>query len=160
MGIVDFQSALIAGGFTIVGVLAGAFISHRFALIKMAYDTRIIANEKLRDAFNNELAILQRKSINDVETCDLLEGAFIKHQIAVNDFMAHLHGSEASRFYDAWIRYYGYYEEGEKEDTEFFAKYFHHNDPEGRNKAISNIQSVLAFAVPPSVKPWYMFWRK
>ena len=158
MAFSELDIANITGAFTIAGVLIGGYISHRFAVIKMTYDTRLEANSKLRAAFGEELAILQRRTVDEIETCSILEQSLIKHQMAVNDFLIHLRGKEASLFSEAWLCYYGYHEHGEKVEHPFFEKYFHHNDKAGREKAIENIQAILSFANPPTARLWYKFW--
>ncbi|MCW7551615.1 hypothetical protein NX722_02935 [Endozoicomonas gorgoniicola] len=154
----NYTGIFIAGGFTILGALIAGVVGQRFIVIQMLYNTRWAANTKLQEAFNEELAILQRKTVDEAETCAILERSVIKHQIAVNDFLIHLKEEEAIDFTDAWLRYYGYHEEDAKAEDVFFEKYFHHNDKEGRDNAIKNIQAILSFANPPVVKPWYQFW--
>jgi len=155
-----YELVIIAGGFSIVGAAIGGLSSYYLGIVKTAIDAKRIAGIRLREAFGEELATLQRVRINEAETTSLLKGAFVKHQMAVNDFMLHLSGSELESFSDAWLKYYGCYRNEKKQDVEFFDKYFHHCDKEGRNKAIININSLLSFANPPKVKSWYSFIRK
>lgn len=152
-----YELVIIGGGFTIIGGAIGGVTSYYLGIVKIAHDAKRIASIKLREAFAMELATLQRCGIKEAETTDLLKGAFVKHQIAVNDFMLHLSGSELTAFSDAWIKYYGYHKDGVKQDTEFFNKYSHHCDAEGRKKAITNINALLSFANPPVVNSWYSF---
>ena len=154
----SFITAVIPAVAVIVGVLIGCLVTHRLTIEKIAYDTRSEANRRLRAAFCEELALLQRKPMTGVKMLDLLDGAFVKHQIAVNEFKSHLIGGEYIAFCQSWLAYHGYSDANESHDIQFFEKFMFHNGKADQKEAIKKIQAILDFANPPRVKPWYRFW--
>ena len=154
----SFTTDIIPAVAAIIGVLIGCLVTHRLTIVKLAYDTRSEANRKLRAAFCEELAILQIKSMSGTELLDLLDGAFIKHQIAANEFKSHLVGSEYATFSQTWLAYHGYSDANESHDIQFFEKFIFHNGKADQEEVIEKIQVILDFAKPPRVKPWYRFW--
>lgn len=89
--------AIIGGVIGVIGTYIGAvLIANRQHLIE--------AGRRLREAFQEELAILQASE--DIEVCDLLENAFKKHLIAVSEFKYILPKSKSIIFSQAWEQYH------------------------------------------------------
>ena len=149
------NDTLIAALFTVIGAIIGGVTSYYVGIIKSARDSKIIAGTKLRASFAHELAILKCTTNSDKETCAILEDAFIKHQIAVDEFCRHLSGNDIIRFNDVWLQYHGYKKNDQSLDIKFFAKYFIHNNINGRKEAINNIEQILSFAQPDKYTPFY-----
>ncbi|WP_299735729.1 hypothetical protein [uncultured Endozoicomonas sp.] len=153
MTISQLTLVYVSVGATLAGTLIGGYIAHRLSLEKMAHDIRSEANRKLRTAFSEELAILQRQRMSGVEIIRLLDSAFLKHQIAVNEFRSHLAEGELIAFNNAWVKYHGYQEGGEVHDIQFFEKYSFHNNKADQDKASKDIKALLEFAKPPVINP-------
>ena len=153
MYISPYILALISTGSGIVGTLIGVYISHLLTILRSQYEDRKLAGIELRKAFENELATLQFAS-HDFKIDPFLEAAFLKQQMAVNNFRLFITGNELIAFDKAWHEYYNY--PGiDKYQGPFFAAKYDKGLP-GITKAWQNIEAILAFAVPP--KPSLLFW--
>jgi hypothetical protein len=102
-----YDMALVAGGFTLAGVLLGAFVTYRFAGNLARANARRDAGRRLREAFAPELGILDPVTGDKtVNVGQLLKHEFAKHRTAVTEFAFHLSGDERDRFEAAWSEYY------------------------------------------------------
>lgn len=100
------EIAYIAGGLGILGTLLGAWIAFRFALEVARRDSKKLAAKQLREAFAIEVARLQHlDGIDYFQTRDILEGAFDKHQMAVNEFGFFLDNTRLKSLTTAWKEY-------------------------------------------------------
>jgi hypothetical protein len=135
------DSPLIAIAGTLLGVLVGAWLTYRFSLDLTKTNAKHFAAIKLREAFFPELANLKYFSQNFTlgQSEKILEAAFEKHYIAVNEFRFYLEGDELEAFTQAWREYYGY----PHEDRSNFGQYM--ALPDMIKKAIDRIEAILAF---------------
>lgn len=157
MNLSAYEIALISGGFGIIGTMLGAWLNHHLSIIRSHFDTRRLIGTRLREAFYPELFSLKFHPTTVTEVSNLLESAFIKHQIAVNEFRLFLTDKELTGFSKAWQNYYGYPETYQTPlDGPSFEKYHKANNFKGREEAIKNINAILAFAEPPKFK-WYHY---
>jgi hypothetical protein len=107
MEVTPYALALIAGGFTVVGTLVGAFVTYRLAVMLARSNAKRDAGRRLREAFAPELAALDhatRRNGLDVE--QLLQTAWPRHHAAVNELAVHLDTTRRRAFLDAWRKYY------------------------------------------------------
>ena len=151
MNLSAFEIALIAGGFTIVGVLLGTIITYRFALRLSDIADKRLVGTKLREAFAPELATLHYPPEGitiEWAVTEILKKSFDKHYTAVSEFRRFLSGKELTAFNKAWRTYYGYDDNDESFHYTFFEKYHRTSDPNGVKKTISNIENLLIFTEP------------
>ena len=131
--------ALVAGGFTIIGALLGAWLMYRFAIKLANRNARHIVGLRLREAFAPELAKLQHPEGRGIaEIPHILKTAFEKHQMAVNEFRFFLAGDKLDRFNKAWKEY---------DDYPDFNKYIvlPATSKEDIQKVIDRINAILDF---------------
>jgi len=101
------QAALIAGGFTIAGVLLGAFLTFHFAGRLAKASARRDAGRRLREAFAIELAAMDAVGgVKDKDIEHLLQSAFPKHRTAVTEFAFYLSPPEREALERAWRNYF------------------------------------------------------
>jgi hypothetical protein len=137
-----FEIALIAGGFGIVGTLLGALVNHILSFDRSRRDAKRFAGLKLRESFAPELARLQtQQNFLLPESSDLLERAFEKHHMAVNEFRFFLAGDELDSFTKAWEEYY---KDPTGSDKPYFSQYMALSK-EDIQKAIDRIKAILEF---------------
>ena len=92
---------------TIVGAILGAWLTHRYAVTLADSNAKRFAGMKLREAFAPEIAkFSDPKRLNMITSAGILESAFEKHQLAVDEFRFYLTGIEAEAFHKAWHDYY------------------------------------------------------
>ena len=109
MSLTPYDIALIAGGFAIVGVLSGSFITYRFALILANKGERRSAAIKLRTAFSQQLAsikLAERDTAVLVEIQHILNGSLREQAIAVEEFRRFVVAADATCYEKAWNNYY------------------------------------------------------
>jgi hypothetical protein len=140
MNLATYDIALIAGGFGIAGTLLGALINHILSFDRSRRDAKRFAGLKLREAFAPELARLQTQgSFSLPESSDLLERAFEKHHMAVNEFRFYLTGNELEAFTSVWEEYY---KDPTGGDKPYFSQYMALSR-EDIQKAIDRITAIL-----------------
>jgi hypothetical protein len=109
MNQVNYLIPVIAGVFTILGVITGAFITYYFALKLADRNARREAGRRLREAFAPALAVLHPTS-GDADarahTDKMLADAFPKHRAAITEFGFYLSAKEREEFEEAWRKYY------------------------------------------------------
>ncbi|MBI5376376.1 MAG: hypothetical protein HZA77_13165 [Candidatus Schekmanbacteria bacterium] len=160
MNISPYSLALIAGGFAIVGTMTGSWLNHRLSIIRSQYDIKQLAGMRVREAFASELATLQLDSDPALNVSSFLKDAFIKHKIAVNEFMLFLTNKELTVFNKVWHEYYSSPEIPDTHEGLFFEKYSKIIDPKGKEKAIKNIEALLRFAAPPKLKLYHNLFKR
>lgn len=145
-------SALITVAGTLFGVWLGSLISrrasreaiaatHQNAIELIHINSKKIAGLRLREAFAPELAKLQHPEGRGIaEFSHILEVAFEKHQMAVNEFRFFLAGDELDSFNKAWREYYSY----PYEDKPNFSKHMMLSE-EDIQKTINEIKTILKF---------------
>ncbi len=107
MNVCPYGITLIAGGFTILGVLIGVLVTYYFALRLASINSRRDAGRRLREAFAPELAALHPISgKKDINVENLLQEALIRHQTAIIEFQDYLRGAEKIQFEKVWKEYY------------------------------------------------------
>src|SRR4051812_5739845 len=89
----------------LVGAWVGARLTHRHAIALADSNARRFAGVKLREAFAPEIAKFSGP-LNMIGSTDILEAAFEKHHIAVNEFRFYLSAKKQGAFYKAWHDYY------------------------------------------------------
>lgn len=109
---------------------------------------------EFRNAFNQELTILESKGIEDINVRELLLEAFDKHSEAVTEFREHISILKKRGFNKAWRQYY--YGQpfdpdawGFKGKDSVLLQYLPINDKETgftKNLAIKNIRRLLKYA--------------
>lgn len=119
MQVGPYEIALIAGGFTIIGTLLGAFVTYRFALHLSRVNARLDAGRRLREAFEPERAALHPVSgIKDLDVEKFLQASWPKHHAAVSELAFQLPLKQRTLLEKAWsdyyevggsVRYYDYY---------------------------------------------------
>ena len=131
--------ALVAGGFTIAGVLLGAILTYKFSLNLARLNNKRLAGFRLREAFARELSLLQHPEGRGIaEIPHILKTAFGKHQMAINEFRFFLAGDELDSFNKAWKEY---------DDYPDFNKYIilPATSKEDIQKVIDRINAILDF---------------
>jgi hypothetical protein len=119
-----YEIGLIAGGFTIIGTLLGAWLGYRFSLSLSNASERRRASIKLREAFKDELLALNpAQYAMKIDLADFLENAFPKHRAAVFDFAYFLEPKEKTAFYSAWYEYYCHPKTQNENTVPFFGQY-------------------------------------
>ena len=114
--------AIITSLITVIGGLIGVWIggivsrkasmeaisaTHKNAIELIYINNKKFAGLRLREAFSPELSKLQHpEGYGIAEIPHLLEIAFQKHQIAINEFRFFLAGDELISFNKAWNEYY------------------------------------------------------
>ena len=107
MELAPYCVALIAGGFTVIGVLTGSLITYLLALQLSRANARRDASRRLREAFAPELAALDpAKSTKDVDVERLLDAAWPRHHAAIYELAALLKSTERDELVSAWRAYY------------------------------------------------------
>lgn len=97
----DVQATLLG---TIIGGVIGVIGTYLGAM-KIADRQRFIdAGRRLREAFQDELAIL--RGPDDCDAFTLLNSSFKKHLIAITEFRYVLHGNKIESFNRAWLTYH------------------------------------------------------
>jgi hypothetical protein len=137
------MDALLPVVSALVGAVVGATIAFCFALRLANINARRFAGMKLREAFGPELATLRHSQTlmpGAVESSAVLAGAFLKHEVAVNEFRFFLKGKELEAFNEAWHQYYG----GPADDRPNFYQYANLGPGEIK-EAIDRIETILAF---------------
>jgi hypothetical protein len=112
-------------------------ITHLFAIRRADLDARRFAGVKLREAFAPEIAKFSGP-LNMIGSIEILEAAFGKRQIAVNEFHFHLRGKERSAFEKAWKDYCR-----APDDQIDFSPYF--GGDEERKDALARMEAIVAF---------------
>jgi hypothetical protein len=154
MNVSAYEIALIAGGFTITGILLGAWLGYRFSLSLANVNERRRAAMKLREAFKDELLALNpAKHAVKIDLVAFLENAFSKHRAAVLDFAYFLAPKEKRAFYMAWYEYHCHPDARNEETVPFFEQYSClgltiKQEHERKNLAQSRIERILEFAKP------------
>jgi len=135
------DSPLIAVTGTLLGVLVGAWLTYRFSIALANDNAKRFAGIKLRESFGPEVAKLSHpEKLTALESSHILERAFEKHQIAVNEFGFFLKGEELETFNWAWREYYG----GPADDRPNFTQYANVGS-EDIKEALARIEAILAF---------------
>ena len=80
-----YDLAFIGVGGTVLGAIVGAMIAFCLALRLADINARRFAGLKLREAFAPEIAKF-RQPLNWMLVVSILEAAFEKHNVAVNEF--------------------------------------------------------------------------
>lgn len=107
MEVSPYELALIGGGFTIAGTLAGAFITYRFALILGRKEAKRQAGRRLLDAFSTEMAKLNPNlEIYPGAIKSTLIEAFEKHRKAMIEYGFYLEGAEKTEYEDKCKKYF------------------------------------------------------
>lgn len=133
------DSSLIAVAGTLLGVLLGAWLTYRFAAVLANDAAKRFAGVKLREAFAPELAkFSQPDRLNMIISIDILENAFDKHQIAVNEFRFYLTGKELKAFDRAWRDYYC-----APDNQVDFSRYL--GGAEEMKEALTRMEAIVAF---------------
>jgi hypothetical protein len=149
-----YEIALIAGGFTIIGILLGAWLGYRFSLSLANINERRRAAMKLREAFKDELLALNpAKHATQIELATFLENAFPKHRAAVLDFAYFLEPKERKAFYAAWYEYHCHPDARNDKTVPFFGQYScrgltKEQEHERKKLAQSRIEKILEFGKP------------
>jgi hypothetical protein len=135
----------------VVGAILGAIIGGictYLGAVRMAGRERLLdAGRRLREAFQLELAVLEGKG-DKVNTSVVLENAFQKHLIAVNDFRYALTGCKRDAFNQAWEQYHCT-DSGNNKFIHSLDQYggFPSERDENRKLAIDKINHILSFTV-------------
>jgi hypothetical protein len=107
MSLTPIEVAFIAGGFTVLGALIGAWITYWFALKLSVKNARREAGRRLRETFTSELSILDPETGDkNVRASDLLEAALPKHRDAITEFAFYLSDKEKPAYEAAWRAYH------------------------------------------------------
>jgi hypothetical protein len=123
--------------FLVLGTFVGAWITFCFALRLANITARRFAGVKLREAFAPEIAKFSQP-LNIILSTDILEAAFEKHHIAVNEFRFYLTDREHEAFDKAWQDYYCA-PNGQRD----FSPYF--GGDEERQEALARMEAIVAF---------------
>jgi len=163
--ITAYQIALIAGGFTIIGVLLGTLLSYCLSrkLIRETHENalqliRIGEFNKAASKFR-EVFLPIRIALNPAEFSleeDLsvfLENNFNNLRRAVIDFSDFLDSGTKSKFLDAWHEYYRHPDHRDKNIVPFLEQYSCHGlSPQKKHEmkqlVQSRIEKILEFAKP------------
>jgi hypothetical protein len=149
-----YEIALIAGGFTIVGTLLGAWLGYRLSLSLTNVTERRRAAIKFREAFKEELLALNpAQYAMKVDLATFLENAFPKHRAAVFDFAYFLEPKERTAFYAAWYEYYCHPKTQNENTIPFFGQYSCRGltieqEHERKKLVQDRIEKILEFAKP------------
>jgi len=149
-----YEIALIAGGFTIVGTLLGAWLGYRFSLSLAKVNDRRRAAMKLRDAFKDELLALNpAKHAIEIDLATFLENAFPKHRAAIFDFAYFLEPKERSALYATWYEYHCHPDARNDKTVPFFGQYSCQGlttkkEHEMKKLVQERIEKILEFAKP------------
>lgn len=141
----------------IIGAVATYFFSkklirqtHRNTLEIVQINEYNRAAYEFRAAFDEEIALIQsRTKGSSPDTDEILEAAFQKHLMAVNEFRRFLLSKDISAFNKAWDAYHTvngehYLKQYAEEHTGFHNKYAR----EPHLAAIERIETLLSFAKP------------
>lgn len=102
-----YEIAIIGGGFTVVGVLLGSYITYRFALILGRKDAKRSCGRRLLEAFSTEMAILNPTlDIYPGEIKKILLDSFHKHRAAMIEYSFHLTGKDKIEYETKCNNYY------------------------------------------------------
>lgn len=140
--VIGLIGTIIGGAIGVIGTYIGA--------VKVAQKQILMdAGRKLREAFQPELTILEGAG-RQVNTIAILEAAFQKHSIAVNDFMYTLIGCKCkpSAFNQAWEQYHCT-DNGNNKLIHSLDQYggFPSERDDNRKLAIDRINRILSFTV-------------
>ncbi|MBI4232725.1 hypothetical protein HY605_05845 [Candidatus Peregrinibacteria bacterium] len=142
----------------VVGALVGGGIAYlisnnqirtaqRNAIDLIHINSKKLAGMRLRDAFAPELARLQYpEGYRITEFSHMLEAAFGKHQMAINEFRFFLKNDELASFNEAWKEYYRCPYKP-KEDKPDFTKFviLPEKSKESIKEIINQIEVILEF---------------
>lgn len=107
MEVSPYELALIGGGFTIVGTLAGAFITYRFALMLGRKEAKRQAGCRLLHAFSTEMATLNPNlNIYPGAIKSTLIKAFEKHRKAMIEYGFYLEGAAKAEYDEKCMKYF------------------------------------------------------
>jgi hypothetical protein len=141
MALTAYDLALIAGAFTLLGVLIGALLSYRFGIRLAAHNARRAAGAHLRAAFAPELTALRVARMDKNSPIDeILVEALPKHAAAVEEYRFFVREKAHLTYQAAWQQYQDANKGG------VFVASFEESDPHGVIER--KIQDVLRFAEP------------
>lgn len=147
MNLSAYEIALIAGGFTIIGTLLGAWITYRNALEIQKVAEFNKAAAEFRIAFIEEQRLLDPHSFADRASAgsvsSIIKNAIDKHERAMIRFEPFVCKSKIEEYKKAWKDYAG--------DSKHFEQYSGGNIFEAQEKralALSRINNLLKFANP------------
>jgi hypothetical protein len=136
-----YEIALIAGGFTIIGVLLGAWIGYKNALKLYNIVEFNKATTIFRNAFSNELIFLKHNAIvgkmgstDNLGEC-LRAGYIARHLKAFEIFKTYLTPKERMAIEKKWEKYCNFAQYSDKA-----------NEVELKKLAIERIEEILKFA--------------
>jgi hypothetical protein len=139
-----YEIALIAGGFTIIGVLLGAWIGYRNALSLQSIVEFNKAAANFRSAFIKEQRLLAADSLADktgLTASDIIKAAIDRHEIAMIGFKPFICKSEIINYENAWKDY-----AGESKHFEQYTTTRQIDIPVKKELALSRIENLLKFA--------------
>ena len=99
------------------------------------------AADKFREAFMQEMMVLDPDNTKEVKTVDILEKAFLKHKFAYIEFKHFLRCCELTRFNLAWHKCY-YHDQWQHPFPDQYI------DKNGRQRAFQRFNKLLSFAEP------------
>ena len=146
MNLSAYEIALIAGGFTIIGTLLGAWITYRNALAIQKVAEFNKAAAEFRVAFIPEQRLLDPHSLADRAgwyAFNITQFAIDRHEIAMIRFEPFVCKSKNEEYKKAWKEYAG--------DSRHFEQYRGDNVLEKermRSLVLSRINNLLKFAEP------------
>ena len=132
-----YDLALIGIGGTVLGAVVGAWLTYRFSIAVANGNARRVAGVKLREAFAPEIARFSQP-LNMIISIPILEAAFEKHNIAVNEFRFYLTGRERDAFEKAWHCYYCA-PDGQRDFSQYFG------GEEERKDALARMEAIVEF---------------
>jgi hypothetical protein len=101
------ELALIAGGFTILGVLLGSLITFYFSLELAKRISRKDAGRRLREAFHIEQAAFDASALSErIGIEEMLRAAWPRHHAAVSEMKFYLPPKKAAQLDEAWQKYH------------------------------------------------------
>jgi len=102
-----YEIAIIAGCFTIAGVLLGAWIAHRSSVHLLKIHARREAGSKLRAAFAPEIAKVRLARVDEsIDVEATLKSAFGKHAAAIEEYRPFVKTKDVGAYQKAWQEYY------------------------------------------------------
>lgn len=100
-----YQGLLIASGFTILGVLLGAWLNHRFAGNRDKTNRRIEAGVALIETFRITILSLDKPSDAQIDPQYTINHNFGQQEKAAGHFRLTLSGRKLKGFDKAWAKY-------------------------------------------------------